>query len=262
MDSVDCSVMAAPAYGNLARVADTRHLGVGGVAVRHYAGRSAEGLPARSSRARGVTIAVTGRVRSLLRRGRRRLPPALDASLYRRVRRPRHPQPSVVSVVVPFYDVEQYFATCLNSLIRQTYRNLEIILVDDGSPDGSLAIARSYRRWDRRIRIVRQVNQGLGAARNTGLAAATGRYVTFVDSDDVLPRMAISTMVRTLESTGSDFVVGGLRRFEQGVKAQTPPWVEAGPSGSAPTDPTGRPSRHPAERVRLEQAVRSRVLHS
>ena len=129
-------------------------------------------------------------------------------------------------MVVPFYDVEQYFATCLNSLIRQTYRNLEIILVDDGSPDGSLAIARSYRRWDRRIRIVRQVNQGLGAARNTGLAAATGRYVTFVDSDDVLPRMAISTMVRTLESTGSDFVVGGLRRFEQGVKAQTPPWVK------------------------------------
>ncbi len=165
-------------------------------------------------------------MRSTLRRGRKRLHPALDASLYRLVRPTRNPQPALVSVVVPFYNVEQYFAACLNSLIRQTYRNLEIIVVDDGSPDRSLAIARSYRRWDRRVKIVRQPNRGLGAARNTGLAAATGRYVTFVDSDDLLPRTAISTMVRTLESTGSDFVVGGLRRFEQGLKPQTPPWVK------------------------------------
>lgn len=175
---------------------------------------------------RGVTIVIPARVRSALRRGRKRLHPALDARLFRLIRRPRHPQPALVSVVVPIYNVEQYFGACLNSLIRQTYRNLEIIVVDDGSPDGSLAIARSYARWDPRIRVLRQPNQGLGAARNTGLAAATGRYLTFVDSDDLLPRTAISTMVRTLEDTGSDFVVGGLRRFEEGVKPQTPPWVK------------------------------------
>lgn len=151
--------------------------------------------------------------------------PALASSLRRLVRPTRRPQRELISVVVPFYNVEPYFAACLNSIIRQSYRRLQIILVDDGSQDRSFEIARSYRRWDRRITIVRQANRGLGAARNAGLRSARGRYICFVDSDDTLPRDALSIMVRTLERTGSDFVVGGLRRFARGEPARTPPWV-------------------------------------
>src|SRR5687768_15501471 len=89
-----------------------------------------------------------------------------------------------VSVVVPVYNVEPYLAACLQSISAQTYRNIEVVVVDDGSTDGSLAVARRARRQDRRIRIVTQPNGGLSSARNTGTAAATGEYLAFVDSDD------------------------------------------------------------------------------
>lgn len=162
--------------------------------------------------------------RALVKRYRAAVHPALQSAIRRRLRKTLLPQPSQVSLVVPFYNVEPYFAACLTSLVRQSYRNLQIILVDDGSGDGSLDIARSYARWDRRIRIIRQPNAGLGAARNTGIAEARGRYLGFVDSDDTLPRDAVSKMVRTLERTGSDFAVGALRRM-WGKKREVPPWV-------------------------------------
>jgi len=165
------------------------------------------------------------RLRAFVTRRRKAMHPALEGSLRRLVRPTRRPQTEVISVIVPFFDVEPYFASCLNSIVRQSYRRLQIILVDDGSRDRSLAIARSYKRWDRRITIVRQVNQGLGAARNAGIALAHGRYICFVDSDDTLPRDALSLMLRTLERTGSDFAVGGLRRFARGERARRPPWV-------------------------------------
>ncbi|MCU1535780.1 MAG: hypothetical protein JWP82_131 [Humibacillus sp.] len=117
-----------------------------------------------------------------------------------------------VSVVVPCYDVEAYLPACLDSIIRQHYRDLEIIVVIDGSPDESAAIARSYARWDRRITVIEQANAGLGAARNTGIRAARGEFLCFVDSDDTLPHGAINAMVSCLSDSGSDFVVGNLER--------------------------------------------------
>lgn len=122
----------------------------------------------------------------------------------------------LLSVIVPVYGVEQYIRRCLNSIIGQTYRNIEVIVVDDGSPDKSAEIARTYAKWDRRVKVVSKPNGGLGAARNTGLEYATGEFVTFVDSDDRLVKDAYSAMVGSLLATGSDFVVAGAYRERAG----------------------------------------------
>ncbi|MEU5879410.1 bifunctional glycosyltransferase family 2 protein/CDP-glycerol:glycerophosphate glycerophosphotransferase [Spirillospora sp. NPDC047279] len=118
-----------------------------------------------------------------------------------------------LSIVVPFYNVEDYFEECLDSLERQTMTDLEVIMVDDGSPDGSEVIAKSFAARDPRFRLVRQDNQGLGPARNTGVRHATGEYLAFADSDDRLPAHAYERMVGTLEETGSDLVTGGVDIF-------------------------------------------------
>lgn len=118
-----------------------------------------------------------------------------------------------LSIVVPFYNVERYVVACLESLRAQTMSDFEAILVDDGSQDGTLALAEKFCAADRRFRIVRQENQGLGPARNTGIAHATGDYLTFVDSDDLIPARAYEQMVRSLDSSGSDMVSGDARRF-------------------------------------------------
>lgn len=120
-------------------------------------------------------------------------------------------------MIVPVYDVEEYLAECLDSLLAQTYPGLEIVVVDDGSTDGSHAIAASYARRHRRISLVRTDNHGLGAARNTGVAHARGDYLGFLDSDDTMLPDAIERLVGALEESGSDFAVGSvLRWFEDG----------------------------------------------
>lgn len=90
----------------------------------------------------------------------------------------------LVSIIVPVFNVEKYVSQCLESLVNQTYQNIEIICVDDESPDQSIKILEKYRDQDNRIRIVRQKNTGLSGARNTGMQFATGEYLVFVDSDD------------------------------------------------------------------------------
>ena len=90
-----------------------------------------------------------------------------------------------VSVIIPVYNVEKYLQKCLDSVINQTYKNLEIICVDDGSPDNSGGILDAYAQNDSRIIVIHQENAGVSAARNRGLDAATGEYIAFVDSDDV-----------------------------------------------------------------------------
>ncbi len=96
----------------------------------------------------------------------------------------------LISVIVPVYKVEAYLDKCISSITEQTYRNLEILLVDDGSPDRSGEICDAWAAKDSRIRVIHQKNAGGGAARNTGMDAATGQFVGFVDSDDYLhPRM-------------------------------------------------------------------------
>ncbi|MFC7757949.1 glycosyltransferase family 2 protein [Catellatospora bangladeshensis] len=113
-----------------------------------------------------------------------------------------------LSVIVPFFDVAEYIGDCLESLRRQTLRELEVILVDDGSRDGSTAIAERCCAADPRFRIVRQENQGLGPARNTGAREAAGEYLTFVDSDDVVPAHAYEAMVGSLDRSGSSLAAG------------------------------------------------------
>ncbi len=130
-----------------------------------------------------------------------------------------------ISVVVPCYMVEEYLADCLTSIVSQSYPHLEIIVVIDGSPDRSAQIARGFARWDRRIRVVEQSNGGLGNARNTGIALATGDFIAFADSDDAVPHRAYATMVETLAETGSDFAVGNLRR-RQGNRSWVPKWAQ------------------------------------
>ena len=97
---------------------------------------------------------------------------------------------SLISVIVPVYKVEKYLPQCVDSILAQTYRNLEIILVDDGSPDGCAAICDEYAKKDNRVRVIHQKNAGVSAARNAGLDCAQGEYIGFVDSDDfIAPEM-------------------------------------------------------------------------
>jgi CDP-glycerol glycerophosphotransferase len=123
---------------------------------------------------------------------------------------PRMPR---ISVVVPIYEVESYVATCLQSLARQTERDLEVIMVDDGSTDASRALAERFALHDRRFRLIGQENGGLGKARNTGIDAATGEFLAFVDSDDVLPHDAYARLLGALDATGSDFATGNVQRL-------------------------------------------------
>lgn len=93
---------------------------------------------------------------------------------------------NLVSVIVPIYKVEPYLRQCVDSIISQTYKNLEIILVDDGSPDACPQICDEYAQRDNRVRVIHKLNEGLSSARNAGLDIATGDYIAFVDSDDWL----------------------------------------------------------------------------
>ena len=93
---------------------------------------------------------------------------------------------SLISVIVPIYNVEKYLDKCVDSIINQTYKNLEIILVDDGSPDNCPQMCDDYAKKDSRIRVVHKENGGLSDARNAGMKVATGEYVSFIDSDDYI----------------------------------------------------------------------------
>ena len=113
-----------------------------------------------------------------------------------------------VSVIIPIYNVEEYLPKCLNSIINQTYKDLEIICVNDCSPDNSAKILEEYAGNDKRIKIVnRKNNGGLSAARNSGLEAATGEYIYFCDSDDWIEEDYIEKMVSAIELTNVDIVL-------------------------------------------------------
>lgn len=114
----------------------------------------------------------------------------------------------LVSVVVPVYNVEKYVGECLQSLIEQTYINIEIIIVIDGSTDKSEKICEEYGKEDGRIRIIKQENKGLSEARNTGIDNAKGEYITFVDSDDWLEKNAIFNLMDVMLKKKVDIVVG------------------------------------------------------
>ena len=111
-----------------------------------------------------------------------------------------------ISVIIPVYNVAEFLPQCLDSVVSQDYRSLQILLVDDGSTDGSGEICDRYAAADARIQVIHQPNQGAGAAKNAGLRAAEGTYLAFVDSDDFLEPGAYREMVKTLEETQADMV--------------------------------------------------------
>lgn len=119
----------------------------------------------------------------------------------------------IVSIVVPVYNVEKYLRRCVDSLIRQTYKNVEIILVDDGSTDGCTKICDDYAKLDNRIKVLHKKNGGLSDARNAGLTVASGDYVSFVDSDDWVHEDFIKILVNMTEETGADISVCSYKKI-------------------------------------------------
>ena len=113
----------------------------------------------------------------------------------------------LVSIIVPVFNVKPFLTEALDSILYQTYKNLEIIIIDDGSNDGSGEICDDYEKKDKRIRIVHQVNKGLSAARNAGLSLMTGDLVAFLDSDDAYRRDYIEIMVNSLIRDNADMVI-------------------------------------------------------
>lgn len=109
-----------------------------------------------------------------------------------------------ISVVLPIYNVEKYLETCVKAMTGQTYQNLEIILVDDGSPDGCPALCDELAKADERIRVLHKENGGLSDARNAGTQIATGEYITFVDSDDVVTDIYVEYLYSLIEKYGCD----------------------------------------------------------
>ena len=115
---------------------------------------------------------------------------------------------ALVSVIIPVYKVEKYLDRCVESIVNQTYKNLEIILVDDGSPDNCPRICDAWAEKDDRIKVIHKENAGMGMARNSGLETATGEYLMFVDSDDYLSENAVEVLYERMVVDGSDMAVG------------------------------------------------------
>lgn len=114
----------------------------------------------------------------------------------------------LVTVIVPVYNVEQYLERCVESIRNQTYKNLEIILVDDSSPDNCPKMCDDYAKKDNRIKVIHKENGGLGFARNSGLSITTGDYVTFIDSDDWISNDHIENLVKNIVENSADAVIG------------------------------------------------------
>lgn len=113
---------------------------------------------------------------------------------------------NLISVVVPVYNVEKYLEKCVNSLLSQTYKDIEIILVNDGSTDSSLSICQEYERLDERVKVLCKENGGLSSARNMGIKSATGKYIAFVDSDDYVSKYYIETLVQNASDNSISIV--------------------------------------------------------
>lgn len=133
----------------------------------------------------------------------------------------------LVSVIVPVYNVEKYIGKCLDSLCKQTYENIEIIVVDDGSPDNSDIIVNNYQVKDRRIKFIKRENGGLGAARNTGIRESRGEYVCFVDSDDWVAPNYVECFISAAFEDKSDVVISNISYvFEDGTRKPRTPKIE------------------------------------
>lgn len=138
----------------------------------------------------------------------------------------------LISVIVPVYKAEPYLDQCVQSIVSQTYANLEIILVDDGSPDHCPAMCDAWAEKDGRVQVIHKENGGVSSARNAGLDTATGDYITFVDADDWLEPAAVEILLEQAVSTGADIVVGNYyfdyvdERSAQALTAENQIWKQ------------------------------------
>lgn len=139
-----------------------------------------------------------------------------------------------VSLIIPVYNVEEYLERCVDSVLAQTYEDWELILVDDGSTDGSGEICDSYAEEDKRIRVLHQENGKQAAARNAGIDEAGGEYITFSDSDDVLHPEKLAKMVAMAEETEADVVVCPFTYVDE--KLHILPWKTERHTGDNPLD--------------------------
>ncbi len=121
----------------------------------------------------------------------------------------------LVSVIVPVYNVCDYLKNCLESIIKQTYNDLEIIIIDDGSTDTSGEICDEYQKKDKRIQVIHTDNRGLSIARNTGIEISQGKYICFVDSDDFISKYYVEEMLKVAIKTDSDIVICEWNKYRQ-----------------------------------------------
>lgn len=136
----------------------------------------------------------------------------------------------LISIIVPTYNVEKYIRTCIESILAQTYRNVEVIIVNDGSTDQSLAVISDLICSHHNVKVINQKNQGLSVARNTGIDVATGKYITFVDADDKIMPGFVSSLYQIADKTGADIVRGSFRDFNGNIPKD---WV---PDFNVPTN--------------------------
>lgn len=127
-----------------------------------------------------------------------------------------------ISVVIPIYNTEKYLETCLKSVMNQTWKNLEIILVDDGSRDQSGEICDTYAKKDPRIVVIHKENGGLSSARNAGINVATGEYIGFVDSDDWISETMYEHLMQAVEHTGASVAVCSMKEMSEYTKVDVP----------------------------------------
>ena len=124
---------------------------------------------------------------------------------------------SLVSIIVPVYKVEKYLSRCIESIINQTYKNIEIILVDDGSPDDCPNICDEYAKADQRIIVVHKENEGLSSARNCGLNLATGDFIMFVDSDDTIDERMCEILISQVAQNKCDIVMSDFEKVRENI---------------------------------------------
>ena len=120
----------------------------------------------------------------------------------------------LVSIIIPVYNCERFLEQCLESVLGQTHKALEIILIDDGSRDGSASLCDMYLNRDQRIKVIHKKNQGAAAARKSGIEVATGRFVMFVDADDWLDDDYVEKLLLGVQKKGTDIVIGLMIGFD------------------------------------------------
>lgn len=130
------------------------------------------------------------------------------------------------SIIIPVYNVENYLSFCLDSVVNQTMLDIEIICINDGSTDNSLEIIQKFAQKDNRIHIINKSNGGLSSARNAGLAIASGEYILFVDSDDMLCENACDVLYREILENKADIIIFGTDIFPQGNNSKERKWLE------------------------------------